>query len=127
MARRPGEYLADILDAVAAIRAYTRSGKRAFLRNAMARDAVIARIIQIGEAVKGAQAGGIDLEGLASEVPWQQIAGMRDILSHQYWRTDAKIVWGVIAKDLDPLEAAAKKVHAAFHAAARRPRSRRKT
>ena len=110
MARRPEEYLADILDAVAAIRAYTRSGKRAFLRSAMARDAVIARILQIGEAVKGAQTGGIDLEGLAPEVPWQQIAGMRDILSHQYWRTDPLMVWAVVTKDLKPLEAAVRKI-----------------
>lgn len=104
MARRPEEYLADILDAVAAIRAYTRSGKRAFLRNAMARDAVIARILQIGEAVKGAQVGGIDLERVAPEIPWRQISGMRDLLSHQYWRADPEIVWAVVEKDLKPLD-----------------------
>lgn len=113
MARRPEETLGDILEAVAAIRGYTRSGKRAFLRSAMARDAVIARIIQIGEAVKGAQAGGIDLETLAPQVPWQQIAGMRDILSHQYWRTDPQILWAVVAKDLKPLETAARKIRSA--------------
>lgn len=110
MARRPEEYLADILEAAAAIRAYTRKGKRAFLRSAMARDAVISRLTQIGEAVKGAQAGGIDLETIAPEVPWRQVAGMRDVLSHQYWRTDPEIIWGVVTKDLKPLEAAAKKV-----------------
>lgn len=112
MARRPEEYLADILEAVVAVRAYTRKGKRAFLRSAMARDAVIARLTQIGEAVKGAQAGGIDLETFAPDVPWRQIAGMRDVLSHQYWRTDPEIVWGVIAKDLQPLAAAARKIRA---------------
>jgi len=120
MARRPEEYLADIQEAAAAIRAYTRSGKPAFLRNAMARDAVIARIIQIGEAVKGAQAGGIDLEGLAPEVPWPLIAGMRDLLSHQYWRTDPQIVWAVVAKDLRPLEASLRKLRPA------RPSTRRR-
>ncbi len=112
MARRPEEYLEDILEATAAIRTYTRKGKRAFLRSAMVRDAVIARIIQVGEAVKGAQAGGIDLEALAPEVPWRQVAGMRDILSHQYWRTDPAIVWGVVAKDLNALEPAVRKIRA---------------
>src|SRR6266545_5940900 len=110
MARRPEEYLGDILEATAAIRAYTRPGKRAFLRSAMVRDAVIARILQVGEAVKGAQAGGIDLATLAPEIPWRRIAGMRNLLSHHYWRTDAQAVWAVVVKDLKPLEAAVTKI-----------------
>lgn len=121
MARRPDEYLADILDAAAAVRAYTRKGRAAFLRSAMARDAVIARLTQIGEAVKGAQASGIDLEALAPLVPWKQIAGMRDVLSHQYWRTDPVIVWSVAAKDLKPLETAVRRIRGRTVKRSRRP------
>ncbi len=95
---------------MAAIRAYTRPGERAFLRNAMACDAVIARILQIGEAVNGARAGDIELERLAPKVPRQQIAGMRDLLSHRYWRTDPEIVWAVVGKDLKPLAVSVRKV-----------------
>lgn len=122
MARRVEEYVADILEAIAAIRLYTRSGKREFINNPMARDAVIARVIQIGEAVKGAQAGGLDLEELEPDVPWRQIAGMRDILSHQYWRTDPGIVWAVAAKDLKPLAASAKRILAAAARSSRKPK-----
>lgn len=122
MARRVEEYVADILEAIAAIRFYTRSGKREFINNPMARDAVIARVIQIGEAVKGAQAGGLDLEELEPDVPWRQIAGMRDILSHQYWRTDPGIVWAVAAKDLKPLAASAKRILAARARRSRKPK-----
>ncbi len=110
MARRPDAYLEDILDAAAAIRSYTKGGKRVFLRSPMARDAVIARILQIGEAVKGAQAGGIELERLAPDVPWPQIAGMRDLLAHQYWRTDPEIVWAVAEKDLTGMESAIRRL-----------------
>ena len=110
MARLREEFLVDILDAVAAVRAYTRTGRSAFLRSAMMRDAVIARLTQIGEAVKGARASGIDLEVLAPEIPWRQIAGMRDVLAHQYWRTDPAIVWSAVEKDLNPLEAAVRKI-----------------
>ena len=124
MARRVEQYVADILEAIAAIRLYTRPGKREFITNPMARDAVIARILQIGEAVKGAQAGGLDLEALEPDVPWRQIAGMRDILSHQYWRTDPGIVWAVAAKDLKPLEASAKRILAATAGRSRKAKKR---
>jgi uncharacterized protein with HEPN domain len=121
MARRPEEYLADILEAAKVIRGYTRKGKQAFLRDAMTRDAVIARILQIGEAVKAAQAGGIDLEARAPEIPWRQIAGMRDLLSHQYWRTDPEILWAVVANDVKPLQSAVQKMRS------QRVKRRRKT
>lgn len=88
----------------------------------MARDAVIARIIQIGEAVKGAQAGGLDLEQLDPDVPWRQIAGMRDILSHQYWRADPAVIWAVAAEDLKPLEASAKRIRRTVSGRSRKPR-----
>jgi uncharacterized protein with HEPN domain len=110
MARRPEEYLDDVLESVQAVRAYTKAGRGAFLRSAMAQDAVVARIIRIGEAVKGAQAAGLPLEKVAGEIPWALIAGMRDLLSHQYWRTDPAILWGVVAKDLGPLAAAVRKL-----------------
>jgi uncharacterized protein with HEPN domain len=117
MARLPDEYLADMLEAIAAIRTYTRPGKRAFLRSAMVRDAVIARILQIGEAVKAAQGGGIDLATLAPQIPWPQIAGMRDILSHQYCRTDPQTVWAVVEKDLKPLEASVRRLRSVLRRA----------
>lgn len=110
MTRRPDEYLSDILESVAAIRKYTRSGRLEFFRNPMVRDAVIARILQIGEAVKAAQSAGLDWDKLASEIPWQEIAGMRDLLSHQYWRTDPQIVWEVVEKDLKSLAAAIRSI-----------------
>jgi uncharacterized protein with HEPN domain len=116
VARAPIELLADLLDSAKRIREYTRSGRSAFVKSPMIRDAVVARLIQIGEAVKAAEAAGVGLAELAPEVPWKRVAGMRDILSHQYWRIDADIVWGVVANDLRPLEAAARKLRARLQA-----------
>ena len=112
MSRNPVDFLEDILEAAKAIRAYTRHGKAAFLRNAMARDAVFARFIVIGEAIKAIEAQGIDLEAEAPEVPWSGAARMRDALAHHFWRTDSAILWTVVSKNLRMLEKAAARVRA---------------
>ncbi|MGQ0653260.1 MAG: HepT-like ribonuclease domain-containing protein [Betaproteobacteria bacterium] len=95
-----------MLEAIEAIRSYTRQGRAAFDANPMLRDAVVARLIQIGQAVKDARAEGMDLPALRPEIPWREIAGMRDRLAHKYWTLDATRVWGVVAKDLAPLRRA---------------------
>ena len=102
--------LADVLEAVGKIRVYARGGEAAFRRNSMARDAVAVRLIQIGQAIKDAQEGGLDLPVLAPQVPWRDIAGMRDRLAHKYWDVNHVIVWNVVANDLDGLERAVKKI-----------------
>lgn len=116
MARAAADHLRDILEAIAAIRTYTRGGRREFERNPMLRDAVVARLIQIGQAVKDAQAEGIDLERLRPEIPWRNIAGMRDRLAHKYWSLDTDVVWAVVAGDL-------RRLRAAVQAILRKPRA----
>ena len=98
--------LHDILDAAGAIDTYTRDGREAFAAQAMVRDAVIARLIQIGQAVKDAQAAGLKLNELRPDIPWRRIAGMRDRLAHRYWETEADVVWAVVETDLPKLVAA---------------------
>ncbi len=121
MSRDPADFLEDILEAVKAIRRYTRKGKAAFLRDEMARDAVFARFILIGEAIKAIETHGIDLDAEAPEVPWSGAARMRDALAHQYWRTDPQVLWTVAAKNLGPLGKAAARVRGKFVKRRRRP------
>ena len=85
MARAPADHLRDVLEAISAIAGYTRGGKKAFEKNAMQRDAVVARLIQIGQAVKDAQAEGLDLPRLRPDIPWRNISGMRDRTSTGCW------------------------------------------
>jgi uncharacterized protein with HEPN domain len=101
--RAATDHLRDVLEAIASIRTYTRKGKREFERNPMLRDAVAARLIQIGQAVKDAQSEGLDLSRLAPGTPWPAIAGMRDRLAHKYWQQDTNLVWAVVERDLPEL------------------------
>jgi len=106
MVREATDHLHDALEAIDAIVAYTSAGKKAFDSQAMQRDAVAARLMQIGQSVKDAQAEGLDLPRLQPATPWRDIAGMRDRLAHKYWLLDARIVWTVVRKDLPRLRKA---------------------
>lgn len=99
-ARHDEERLADIVDAITAIRSHLTRGD---LSDGLIFDAVRLRLIEIGEAVKL-----LDPQLLASEpdIRWSDAAGMRDWLAHHYFDTSRAIVEATIEEDLPPLEAA---------------------
>ncbi len=37
------------------------------------------------------------------EIPWDDVAGMRDVIAHQYDRIDLDIVWQVIGRNIPEL------------------------
>lgn len=90
-------------DIVAASHAIAADLQRGDLADALVFDAVRVRLIEIGEAVKA-----IGPSRLASEpdVPWQDVAGMRNHLAHRYLDTDQAIVAATVDHDLPPLIAA---------------------
>ena len=106
MARSAADHLRDVLEAIDAIERYTEGGKAAFERDSMVRDAVCARLMQIGQAVKDAQAEGLDLPGLQPAIPWRSVAGMRDRLAHKYALLDKALIWAVVERELPRLREA---------------------
>ena len=99
-ARHDDERLADIVDAITAIRSHLTRGD---LSDGLVLDAVRLRLIEIGEAVKL-----LDPNLVASEpdVNWSDAAGMRDWLAHHYFDTSRAVVEATVMEDLPPLEAA---------------------
>ena len=55
----------------------------------------------IGEAVKNVPD---EVRVNYPEIPWKNIAGMRDKLVHEYWAIDEQIVWQVTQKNLPQLK-----------------------
>lgn len=86
MSRRQPERLEDIVVAIEEIRAHLARGS---LDDGLVYDAVRMRLLEIGEAAKALDA---NLLAHAPEVPWVDIAGMRDRLAHRYFDTDHAIV-----------------------------------
>jgi|SRR5690625_2990958 len=100
MTRRDLARLDDILEAITAIREHRDRGP---IRDDLISDAVRIRIVEIGEAVKSLST---DLTATEPDVPWQQIARMRDQIAHRYFATAPTVIESTVDHDLDPLEAA---------------------
>ncbi len=96
-------YLRHIRDAISDIRAYASVGREAFLADRMRQDAIIRKLEIIGEAVKQLSE---ETRARRSEIPWKQISGMRDRLTHAYFGVDLGLVWRVVERDLHTLETA---------------------
>ena len=91
MKRDDTVYLKHILDASIRIDNYLRGfSKKTFDSNELLQDGVIRQLEIIGEATKRISE---QLRNNYSGIPWQDIAGMRDKLIHDYFGVDLDTVW----------------------------------
>lgn len=85
-------YLQHMRDAIDTIESYVSVGREAFLTGSHWQDAVIRQLEIVGEATKHLSG---DLRSRHPEVPWRRIAGLRDILIHNYMGVDIGAVWEI--------------------------------
>lgn len=90
-------YLGHIRDAIRDIEDYAVVGRDRFMTDRMRQDAVLRKFETIGEAVK--QLSDAATQG-RPDIPWRQIAGMRDRLIHNYFGVDLGLVWNITVREL---------------------------
>lgn len=104
MPRDSRVYLEDM--ATRKIASYTAALSQAeFLEDEKTFDAVVRNLEVIGEAVKKLPE---DLRAQHPTLEWKKIAGLRDILIHEYFALDAEIVWDIVKNKVPTLDRAIK-------------------
>jgi len=102
MTRDPEIYIEDILKSAGLIEEYLENvSKNEFLSKIGVQDKVIRRLEIIGEAVKNIPK---EITDEYPDIPWKDIAGMRDMLAHEYFGIDMERVWKVANDDLPELQ-----------------------
>jgi|SRR6056297_3291366 len=106
--RKPDVYLQDILESIEHIQRFLDGVlEEEFYENIEKQDAVLRRLEIIGEAVKHLPH---EIRDNYPDIPWRQIAGMRDIIIHEYFGITLEMVWIVATEDILDLKAKVKEI-----------------
>jgi uncharacterized protein with HEPN domain len=102
MRKDPSVFFEHILECIALIEKYLKGKTRAdFISSKQLQDSVIRRIEIIGEAVKNLPES---VKNEYPEIPWKEIAGMRDMLIHEYFGVDLVLTWAVAKENIPELK-----------------------
>jgi uncharacterized protein with HEPN domain len=91
----------DILAAVRAIGAYTDGMTfEEFVADQRTTDAVIRNLMTMGESIRWIPEPVLDAH---PEVPWRLMRAVRNVVVHEYFGIDSRILWATVRHDLPPL------------------------
>ena len=102
MKREYGDYIQDIIDSVKEVEDFTKGVSfEAFKDDKKTINAVIRSLEVMGEAAKKIPDA---IRKKYPEIPWKEMAGIRDKLIHEYHGVDLEIIWKVVKEELPPVK-----------------------
>lgn len=108
--------LPDMIEPIQAVEVIVDEMDEAgFLADRRSRDAVLWNLTVLGEAVRGVPA---DLQDAHPEVPWARMRGLRNLLVHEYFGIDDRIVWATVTHNVLPLLDPVRRIRAQLSRAA---------
>jgi uncharacterized protein with HEPN domain len=109
MNKRPHSlFLEDIIEAIEKIEEFTKNmDLEKFSNDDKTTSAVLRKLEIIGEATKNIPSG---VKEKHPEIPWKRMAGLRDIVIHEYFGVEVGIVWKIITENLPEVKPMLKKI-----------------
>jgi uncharacterized protein with HEPN domain len=102
MKKDPRVFLNHIFECIELIEIYIKDHTfESFKNSIQLQDSVIRRLEIIGEAIKNLSE---DFKKKFPDVAWKNIAGMRDILIHEYFGVDLDLTWRVLISEIPKLK-----------------------
>jgi len=106
----PVVFIAAALESIELINTYTAGYQLDdFLGDRKTQDAVIRNLEIIGQALKDFGVAALTAE--RPDIPWLQIAGMRNVLAHEYLGVDMVLIWETLGSHLQPLHQALEEIY----------------
>ena len=96
--RKSAQYIQDMLESLQRIERYCAGvTAEGFAADLLLQDAVVRRLEVIGEASKHVPQ---EMREQYRDIPWRSIAGLRDVLIHDYSGVNVERIWQVVTLDL---------------------------
>lgn len=94
-------YAEHVLESIRRIREDTIGGRGAFFASRTLQDAILRNLQLLCESTKRVDER---YKQKHWDVNWRSIAGMRNVLVHDYFEVDLETVWQIVERDLPPVE-----------------------
>ena len=108
MIREYSDYIRDIADAIDKAQEFTEGlSYEAFREDVKSAFAVVRALEVIGEAAKSVPEF---VKDKYPDVPWKEMAGMRDKLIHEYFGVKYEVVWDTVKIELPELRSKFEKI-----------------
>ena len=100
--KEPIIFIEHIIESITDIENFTENiEKEDFLENKEKQNAIIRSLEIMGEAVKNISQ---NIKTKYKDVPWKEIAGTRDKITHHYFGVDLELIWKVVKENIPVLK-----------------------